>query len=350
MGPPSPLVNLNRERWLDFVRPVSPGTWVIPPEKKECSDKMFSQYQKFNKRRLNLDVFIEVFPYQGLDNYDLTQVWHLADFDKKGFLDIDDFAVAMYLLYLKVDYNQSLPKKLPSKLIPPSKRESKRRWQLKKPKSLQKRYSVYSQDDSSSTNLFMHDCTPKPPYGGLSKELWAQIFEYVPERDLTTTAQVSKLFLALSIPGIYHTINFSIPNFSMAIFAYTENSTPLPEWVQLALVQQYRFKRALLRNPEYGIYIRSFTWTLAIKGYAGLPEWIDDEKIAKESYEFYTREAYQMFALLRNATYVHIDAPGHFESLIRLTSRFPYAQHLHLGGAIQLQQHSCLSGFPHSEC
>ena len=153
---------------------------------------------------------------------------------------------------------------------------------------------------------------------------------------------MSKLFHALSIPRIYETINFGLPNYQKTIFEYTEHQQLLPENVQYALVQQYRFKKTLLRNPEYGSYIYLFTWTLAIKGFVGLPEWIDDEKIMKETYEFYTREAYKMFALLRNATYVYITAPGHFESLLRLSPLFPHAEHLHLGGG---SQYACV-GLP----
>jgi hypothetical protein len=129
---PSPPVGLSRERWLDLVRPASSSTWAIPPEKKATSDKMFNQYQMYNKRRLSSDVFIEVFPCRGLDNSVLKQAWNLADYDKKGFLDIDDFAVAMYLLYLNIDYDQQLPEKLLLKLIPPSKREPKRLWQIRR--------------------------------------------------------------------------------------------------------------------------------------------------------------------------------------------------------------------------
>jgi hypothetical protein len=333
-GPPSPPVDFSRERWLDLVRPAAPSsTWAIPPEKKAISDQMFNQYQMYNKRRLSSDVFIEVFSYRGLDNPVLKQAWNLADYDMKGFLDIEDFAVAMYLLYLNVDYDQQLPKTLPLKLIPPSKREPKRLWSIKKSKKPQRHHSIYVLEDWSSSDVFMRDCAPKPAYGGLSKELWAKVFERVTEQCLTTTAQVSKLFHTLSIPRIFKTINFDIPNYQRAMFEYAEYRQPLPEDVQFALVQQYRFKKTLLRNPEYGSHIRSFRWTLAIKGYSRLPEWIDDEKIAKETYEFYTREAYKMFGLLRNATYVHINATEHFESLLRLRQLFPYAEYLHLGGS-----------------
>ena len=111
----------------------------------------------------------------------MTQVWNLADYDKKGFLDIEDFAVAMFLLYLNIDYDQQLPKKLPLKLIPPSKREPKRVWPIKKTKKPQRRHLVYSQGDWSSIDVFMRDCTPKPPYGGLTKELWVRVFASVAE-------------------------------------------------------------------------------------------------------------------------------------------------------------------------
>jgi hypothetical protein len=113
----------------------------------------------------------------------------------------------------------------------------------------------------------MRDYIQKTFYGGLAKELWVKVFESVADQCLTTTAQVSKLFHTLSIPRMYETINFDIPNYQRAMFEYAEYQQPLPENVQFALVQQYRFKKALLRNPEYGSHIRSFTWMQAIKGY-----------------------------------------------------------------------------------
>ncbi|KAJ0394514.1 hypothetical protein P43SY_008093 [Pythium insidiosum] len=50
----------------------------------------------------------------------LKTVWDLADIDKDGCLDADEFAVAMYLCG-KVKQGEALPTELPASLLPPSK-------------------------------------------------------------------------------------------------------------------------------------------------------------------------------------------------------------------------------------
>lgn len=56
-----------------------------------------------------------------LPNTVLGKVWKLADVDKDGFLDAEEFALANYLINLKLD-KFDLPAELPEHLIPPSKR------------------------------------------------------------------------------------------------------------------------------------------------------------------------------------------------------------------------------------
>lgn len=56
-----------------------------------------------------------------LPNSVLSKVWKLADVDKDGMLDNEEFALAMHLINIKIDGND-LPTELPSHLIPPSKR------------------------------------------------------------------------------------------------------------------------------------------------------------------------------------------------------------------------------------
>uniref|UniRef100_A0A0K8TAP2 EH domain-containing protein 1 n=1 Tax=Lygus hesperus TaxID=30085 RepID=A0A0K8TAP2_LYGHE len=53
----------------------------------------------------------------------LGKIWKLADIDKDGFLDNDEFALAMHLIKVKLD-GHDLPPNLPDHLIPPSKRQS----------------------------------------------------------------------------------------------------------------------------------------------------------------------------------------------------------------------------------
>ena len=73
-----------------------------------------------------------------LPNNVLGKVWKLADVDKDGMLDADEFALAMHLMNIKLDgkhitifWNSSnilifsghdLPSELPAHLVPPTKR------------------------------------------------------------------------------------------------------------------------------------------------------------------------------------------------------------------------------------
>ncbi|EGT47196.1 hypothetical protein CAEBREN_20402 [Caenorhabditis brenneri] len=56
-----------------------------------------------------------------LPNSVLGKVWKLADIDKDGQLDADEFALANYLINLKLEGHE-IPAELPKHLIPPSKR------------------------------------------------------------------------------------------------------------------------------------------------------------------------------------------------------------------------------------
>ncbi|KAL0819150.1 hypothetical protein ABMA28_008405 [Loxostege sticticalis] len=56
-----------------------------------------------------------------LPNSVLGKIWKLSDIDKDGFLDDDEFALAMHLIRVKID-GHDLPTELPPHLVPPSKR------------------------------------------------------------------------------------------------------------------------------------------------------------------------------------------------------------------------------------
>lgn len=57
-----------------------------------------------------------------LPNSVLGKIWKLSDIDKDGFLDMDEFALAMHLIQIKVE-GHDLPVELPDHLVPPSKRD-----------------------------------------------------------------------------------------------------------------------------------------------------------------------------------------------------------------------------------
>jgi len=56
-----------------------------------------------------------------LPNNVLGKIWKMADVDKDGFLDSDEFALAMHLISIKTS-GFDLPTELPKHLVPPSKR------------------------------------------------------------------------------------------------------------------------------------------------------------------------------------------------------------------------------------
>ena len=57
-----------------------------------------------------------------LQNTVLGKIWTLSDIDRDGQLDEEEFALAMYLIKVKLDEDDDLPDELPTHLIPPSKR------------------------------------------------------------------------------------------------------------------------------------------------------------------------------------------------------------------------------------
>ncbi|CAI2169930.1 13957_t:CDS:10 [Funneliformis geosporum] len=64
----------------------------------------------------------EIFSQAGLPQNDLMQIWNLSDPNNNGKLNQDEFAVAMHLIYRKLN-GYDIPSTLPPELIPPSSRE-----------------------------------------------------------------------------------------------------------------------------------------------------------------------------------------------------------------------------------
>lgn len=64
-----------------------------------------------------------------LPNSVLGKIWRLADTDQDGLLDEDEFALAMYLIDLRLQ-GHDLPVNLPLHLVPPSKRQNVRSSQV----------------------------------------------------------------------------------------------------------------------------------------------------------------------------------------------------------------------------
>lgn len=95
--------------------------WAITKDEKHRYDALFKAWDGLNKGYIGGDVAIEIFGQSGLDKPDLERIWTLADNGNKGRLNLDEFAVAMHLIYRKLN-GYPLPNQLPAELVPPSTR------------------------------------------------------------------------------------------------------------------------------------------------------------------------------------------------------------------------------------
>lgn len=95
--------------------------WAVTKDEKSRYDSVFKAWDGFGKGFIGGDVAIEVFGQSGLEKPDLERVWTLADHGNKGRLNMDEFAVAMHLIYRKLN-GYPLPAQLPPELVPPSTR------------------------------------------------------------------------------------------------------------------------------------------------------------------------------------------------------------------------------------
>ncbi|GKT73566.1 polyA nuclease [Colletotrichum tofieldiae] len=95
--------------------------WAITKDEKQRYDALFKAWDGLHKGFIGGDAAIEIFGQSGLEKPDLERVWTLADNGNKGRLNLDEFAVAMHLIYRKLN-GYPLPNQLPPELVPPSTR------------------------------------------------------------------------------------------------------------------------------------------------------------------------------------------------------------------------------------
>ncbi|KAL5335257.1 hypothetical protein BJX70DRAFT_330389 [Aspergillus crustosus] len=95
--------------------------WAITKEEKRIYDELFRAWDGLRKGFIGGDTAIEIMGQSGLDRKDLEAVWTLADPNNRGRLNMDEFAVAMHLIYRKLN-GYPVPSRLPPELIPPSTR------------------------------------------------------------------------------------------------------------------------------------------------------------------------------------------------------------------------------------
>lgn len=95
--------------------------WAITKDEKTRYDQLFRAWDGLGKGFIMGDQAIEIFGQSGLEKIDLERIWTLADNGNKGKLNLDEFAVAMHLIYRKLN-GYPVPNVLPPELVPPSTR------------------------------------------------------------------------------------------------------------------------------------------------------------------------------------------------------------------------------------
>ncbi|CEP16933.1 hypothetical protein [Parasitella parasitica] len=96
--------------------------WAVTAEEKKRYSKIFKAWDTENKGTLSGDKAKEIFSQSGLPQNVLMQIWNLSDPNNQGKLNLDEFSVAMHLIYRKLNgYN--VPETLPAELVPPSHRD-----------------------------------------------------------------------------------------------------------------------------------------------------------------------------------------------------------------------------------
>ena len=96
--------------------------WTLTKEEKKSYDNIFRAWDAKRTGFISGDVARELFGQSGLDREKLLQVWHLADTENRGKLNLAEFHVAMALIYRALNGNE-VPNELPSELIPTSSRD-----------------------------------------------------------------------------------------------------------------------------------------------------------------------------------------------------------------------------------
>ena len=95
--------------------------WAITKEEKKIYDDLFRAWDGFHKGFIGGETAIEIMGQSGLNQKDLERIWTLADPHNRGRLNMDEFAVAMHLIYRTLN-GYPVPSRLPPELVPPSTR------------------------------------------------------------------------------------------------------------------------------------------------------------------------------------------------------------------------------------
>ncbi|XP_065655210.1 EH domain-containing protein 1 [Hydra vulgaris] len=96
--------------------------WVVNSSgDKQKYDKLFNELNPIEGKITGAAAKKEMMKSK-LPKNALAKIWSLADIDKDGHLDEEEFALAMYLIEVKIKDDDEIPSALPEHLVPPGKR------------------------------------------------------------------------------------------------------------------------------------------------------------------------------------------------------------------------------------
>lgn len=103
------------------LAPQSTGdAWLVTPSDKVRFDQIYDSLDKQKKGYITGEEAVPFFSQSGLSEAILANIWDLADIRSEGYLNRDEFSVAMYLIRQQRSKQGDLPQTLPPNLMPPS--------------------------------------------------------------------------------------------------------------------------------------------------------------------------------------------------------------------------------------
>jgi len=91
---------------------------------QDSSEKLYDSFQALGPEGgfLPPNIARDVLLKTGLEKEQLRQIWNLSDIDRDGYLDLQEYVVAMFLCDAVMQKGRPIPDELPRSVVPPSKR------------------------------------------------------------------------------------------------------------------------------------------------------------------------------------------------------------------------------------
>ncbi|KAH8803536.1 hypothetical protein F5884DRAFT_861856 [Xylogone sp. PMI_703] len=175
-------------------------------------------------------------------------------------------------------------------------------------------------------------------FTSLHPELQQLVLDQCGKTELIQIASTCSALHLLAIRALYHTVDISCHNKGIVQSLYGPVSTDYygRDWIdgERARYQkrQNRFAATIIKNPKYGLLVRSLTWS-----YFGSEQ-------ARNGYEVGNNHLWAAFRLLQKLQSLDLISFAHGHERYPLPSfQFSSFEHIRIGGAMSLAfYHACL--------